>query len=277
MGNHRADRRTSAPTRSVTPAQGGRRKATRRAATPKHPLTGLPILPTVAGSVAVAVAAGGAMSDQAVASSDVSTAKLNRLSAVALAPALGDRAMAISRDSDRIAEEDAAQAELKDQVTEDAAARTATLEQLALSAGRQARKLKLNQWFLPVAPVDYHLTARFGSGGGLWAHGHTGLDFAGDTGSDIMAVANGTITEVGWAGAYGNRTIETLEDGTEIWYCHQTSTLVNVGDVVHGGEHIGELGSTGNTTGPHLHLEVRPGGGNPIDPFTALVYHGLHP
>jgi murein DD-endopeptidase MepM/ murein hydrolase activator NlpD len=103
------------------------------------------------------------------------------------------------------------------------------------------------------------------------------LDFAGDTGSDIMAVANGTITEVGWAGAYGYRTIETLEDGTEIWYCHQTSTLVKVGDVVHGGEHIGEMGSTGNTTGPHLHLEVRPGGENPIDPFTALVYHGLHP
>ena len=52
---------------------------------------------------------------------------------------------------------------------------------------------------------------------------HTGLDFAAPTGTPIIAVANGTITETGYAGAYGNRTVETLDDGTELWYCHQTA------------------------------------------------------
>ena len=69
----------------------------------------------------------------------------------------------------------------------------------------------------------------------------------------------------------------THEDGTEIWYCHQSSIGVDVGDTVTGGEVIGNVGSTGNSTGPHLHLEVRPGGGDPVDPYSALVYHGITP
>ena len=113
--------------------------------------------------------------------------------------------------------------------------------------------------------------------GGLWSSNHTGLDFAAPTGSTITAVANGTITKTGYAGAYGNQTIETLEDGTELWYCHQSEIGVTVGQKVLAGQKVGLVGSTGNTTGPHLHLEVRPGGGDPVDPFTALVYHGLQP
>jgi len=69
--------------------------------------------------------------------------------------------------------------------------------------------------------------------------------------------------------------LATLEDGTEIWYCHQTSFLVGVGDAVRGGETIGTVGSTGNSTGPHLHIEVRPGGGDPVDPYEAFIVHGL--
>ncbi len=69
----------------------------------------------------------------------------------------------------------------------------------------------------------------------------------------------------------------TLEDGTELWYAHQTSYIVSVGQDVRAGEVVGYVGSTGNSTGSHLHLEVRPGGGDPVDPYTALVYHGLTP
>ena len=113
--------------------------------------------------------------------------------------------------------------------------------------------------------------------GGLWSSNHTGLDFATASGTPIVAVANGVITKTGSAGAYGNQTIETLDDGTEIWYCHQTTIGVSPGERVIGGQQIGTVGSTGNTTGPHLHLEVRPGGGDPVDPFQALVFHGVTP
>ena len=278
MGNHRADRRDTTSVRTTARAAGGRRKATRRSSIPKHPLTGLPLLPAVAGSVAVAVAAGGVLSGQASAVDEtvVSTAKLNRLSAVAIAPALNDRAVAISRDADRLEAEQEVEQKVAADIAEKASARTDRLVSLSRSADRQAKLLKLNRWHIPVDPSDYRLTAHFGQYG-LWSSMHTGLDFAGPTGTEIDAVANGTITEVGWAGAYGNRTIQTLDDGTEIWYCHQSAVNVSVGDVVRGGEAIGRIGSTGHTTGPHLHLEVRPGGGDPIDPFTALVYHGLHP
>ena len=83
--------------------------------------------------------------------------------------------------------------------------------------------------------------------GGLWVSNHTGLDFAAPTGTPIVAVATGTITETGWAGSYGNRTIETLKDGTEIWYAHQSVISVHEGEAVRGGQQIGNIGSTGNT------------------------------
>jgi murein DD-endopeptidase MepM/ murein hydrolase activator NlpD len=135
-------------------------------------------------------------------------------------------------------------------------------------------KLLLNMWHLPVA--SYHLTARFGDYG-LWSSYHTGLDFAAPSGTPIYAVANGTISSASYDGSYGNKTVETLEDGTELWYCHQTSFVVSVGETVHAGELIGYIGSTGHVTGPHLHLEVRPGGGDPVDPYSALVVHGVTP
>jgi len=133
----------------------------------------------------------------------------------------------------------------------------------------------MNQWTLPVD--GYHLTATFGQSSSLWASVHTGLDFAAPSGTPIHAIANGVVTSVGYDGAYGNKTVITLDDGTELWFCHQTSFVVAEGDVVRAGELIGYVGSTGNVTGPHLHLEVRPGAGDPVDPYEALRVHGLQP
>lgn len=124
---------------------------------------------------------------------------------------------------------------------------------------------------------DYRLSAGFGQSGPLWKSIHTGLDFGASTGTDLVAVADGTVTEVADAGAYGNRTILTLEDGTEVWYCHQLTTLVSVGQTLEIGEPLGLVGSTGNSTGPHLHLEIRPDGGAPIDPAAWLAGHGVAP
>ncbi len=107
-------------------------------------------------------------------------------------------------------------------------------------------------------------------------HAHR-LDFAAPAGTPIASIANGVVSSTAYDGVYGNKTVVTLEDGTEVWYCHQTGFSVSAGDQVSSGQTIGTVGSTGNSTGPHLHLEVRPGAGDPVDPFTALAVHGLNP
>jgi murein DD-endopeptidase MepM/ murein hydrolase activator NlpD len=115
----------------------------------------------------------------------------------------------------------------------------------------------------------------FGQCSYLWANCHTGEDFSAPSGTPVLAVAAGVVTEAGYDGSYGYKTVITHEDGTETWYAHQTQILVSVGETVGAGEQIGTVGSTGNSTGPHLHLEVRPGGGDPVDPVEALRVRGV--
>jgi murein DD-endopeptidase MepM/ murein hydrolase activator NlpD len=148
------------------------------------------------------------------------------------------------------------------------------LAEFAAMAERQSKKIALNRWVLPVTPSI--TTATFGEYG-LWASYHTGLDFNGSEGQSFVSIANGVVTSVGYDGSYGNKTVVTLEDGTEIWYCHQSSFGVSEGEEVRAGEVIGYIGSTGNVTGSHLHIEVRPGGGDPVDPHAAFVVHGVTP
>ena len=165
---------------------------------------------------------------------------------------------------------------LEKQAKEQVAQREAALQTLKNKVQANAQELRRNQWVVPVS--GYHLTARFGQRSGLWSSGfHTGLDFAGPSGSTILSVARGTVKSVGYEGAYGNRTVITLEDGTDIWYCHQSRIGVTPGEQIDPGQIIGFTGSTGNVTGPHLHLEVHPGGGSAVDPYPVLVQHGVRP
>ncbi|MCQ9181936.1 M23 family metallopeptidase [Streptomyces sp. IBSBF 2953] len=158
-----------------------------------------------------------------------------------------------------------------------AAAKKKAAEEAAEKA-EAARLAELaKQFTLPTS--SYTITSTFGQAGSLWSSGyHTGLDFAAPTGTLIKAVHSGTVTEAGWAGSYGYRTILTLDDGTELWFCHQSSIKVSVGQKVSTGEVIGRVGATGNVTGAHLHLEVHPDG-NPtgIDPAAWLHSKGLNP
>jgi murein DD-endopeptidase MepM/ murein hydrolase activator NlpD len=128
---------------------------------------------------------------------------------------------------------------------------------------------------LPVA--HYRLTGRFGDRSGLWSTVHTGLDFAAPSGTPIRSVAAGTVLSTGYDGRYGEKTVIRLADGTELWFCHQSRIDVRVGEQVGRGRVVGAIGSTGNVTGPHLHLEVHPGGGDPVDPFAWLRSRGLRP
>ena len=287
MGNHRADHRgpkrvavdpTPAPTRSGSRSAGGKRKAARgRTSAPSF----LPSAPTVIGAVAILAAAGGAVAfgqgqlpggNDNLALSSGSSEVLN--GSDAYGDASDARTLAVSRDSRRQALEDKANSSVQAAVEQQADTRSGKLLQLADSAEKRADQIAENLWVLPT--VGYHLTARFGQVG-LWSSVHTGLDFAAPSGTPIYAIANGVITETGYDGSYGNKTVETLPDGTEIWYCHQTTIGVSVGEKVTQSEQIGTVGSTGHTTGPHVHIEVRPGGGDPVDPYPEFVYHGVTP
>lgn len=188
------------------------------------------------------------------------------------------RDVAISRGYQRrpLADRPTASAESAEAEAErHASAREKALAQLRTLAAKRSEEIKARQWVLPVH--GYRLTARFGQGGGLWSRDHTGLDFAAPYGTSIHSVAHGIVTETGYDGAYGLKTVITHDDGTQTWYCHQATVDVSVGQEVQAGQPIGAVGMTGNTTGPHLHLEVRPNPETPIDPYSALVSHGLHP
>jgi len=281
MGSHRAEHRSRHRPEAGSPTVGGRRKAekARRFTRWFRRSSRLPSLPTLVGLAALVAAATGAVTvdNEPVAASAIQFSPQGRVlsGTDAIGFVGGPRERAISRDSERQALQDAADAQLEQAAEQQADERNAELRSLGRAAETRAGEIAKNQWQLPT--TGYHLTARFGMAGGLWSSNHTGLDFATASGTPIVAVANGTITKTGSAGAYGNQTIETLADGTEIWYCHQTTIDVQQGQVVTGGQQIGTVGSTGNTTGPHLHLEVRPGGGDPVDPEPALVVHGVTP
>ncbi|MFK0043350.1 peptidoglycan DD-metalloendopeptidase family protein [Streptomyces sp. NPDC090741] len=125
-------------------------------------------------------------------------------------------------------------------------------------------------------PVEQHgLSASFGQAGGMWMSVHTGIDFPVSYGTPVMSATDGTV-RTQWNSAYGNMAIVTSPDGTETWYCHLSSTKIRSGKVK-AGDVIAYSGNSGNSTGPHLHFEVRPGGGAAIDPLPWLRSHGLDP
>ncbi|MFH8678261.1 M23 family metallopeptidase [Streptomyces lydicus] len=137
-----------------------------------------------------------------------------------------------------------------------------------------ARKESLRPKF--VLPVTQHgLSALFGQAGVNWMSVHTGIDFPVSYGTPVMSATDGTV-RTQWNSAYGNMAIVTAPDGTETWYCHLSSTKIRSGSVK-AGEQIAYSGNSGNSTGPHLHFEVRPGGGAAVDPIPWLRSHGLNP
>ena len=141
----------------------------------------------------------------------------------------------------------------------------------AARADAERRALLAESYIKPVASCT--LGAAFGETD-LWANLHTGQDFTAPTGTPVHAVHGGTVSSAGWAGSYGYRVVLTLDDGTELWYCH-LSTMVATEGRVTTGDTVGRVGATGNVPAPHLHLEVRPGGRDPIDPLAWLHSHDV--
>ncbi|MFF8842483.1 M23 family metallopeptidase [Streptomyces sp. NPDC015127] len=159
-----------------------------------------------------------------------------------------------------------------------------TQERLDLKARQEAERKKREaeaarrealrpKFMLPVKQDG--LSAYYGQSGVNWMSLHTGIDFPVQYGTEVLAATDGTV-RTQWNSAYGNMAIVTAADGTETWYCHLSTTKIRSGSVK-AGDVIAYSGNSGNSTGPHLHFEVRPGGGSAIDPLPWLRSHGLDP
>jgi murein DD-endopeptidase MepM/ murein hydrolase activator NlpD len=114
--------------------------------------------------------------------------------------------------------------------------------------------------------------------GANWSRGyHTGVDFPVPTGTSVTSVTEGTVVSAGWAGSFGYEVIVRHPDGIHSQYAHLSAISVSAGQPVSTGQRLGRSGSTGNSTGPHLHFEIRtgPGFGTDIDPVAYLRQRGV--
>ncbi|KUN81755.1 M23 family metallopeptidase [Streptomyces griseoruber] len=131
------------------------------------------------------------------------------------------------------------------------------------------------EWVTPVE--TYTLSAGFGSGGDRWVNRHTGQDFAVPIGTPVRAVGAGRVVRVACGGAFGIQVVIRQADGYCTQYAHLAAVTVDQGERVTAGQWIGQSGASGNSTGPHLHFEVRvtPELGSSIDPVPWLAERGV--
>lgn len=108
-----------------------------------------------------------------------------------------------------------------------------------------------------IKPVSGTITSRFGVRSSIRKSAHTGLDIGVPRGTSVKAAASGTVIYAGYKGSYGNLVIISHGNGVQTYYGHCDKLLVSAGDTVSQGAEIAKSGSTGNSTGPHLHFEVR--------------------
>jgi murein DD-endopeptidase MepM/ murein hydrolase activator NlpD len=115
-------------------------------------------------------------------------------------------------------------------------------------------------------PASGSISSKFGR---RWGRQHEGIDIAASTGTNVYAFMNGKVTFSGTQGGYGKLVIIDHGNGIKSYYGHNSKLLAKVGQTVSKGTHIAEVGNTGNSTGPHLHFEIRKNG-TPVNPYTYL-------
>ncbi|ELP68067.1 transglycosylase family protein [Streptomyces turgidiscabies] len=128
------------------------------------------------------------------------------------------------------------------------------------------------------SPVSAATGTPYHKAGSSWSKGyHTGVDFPVPTGTSVRAVGVGEVVDAGWGGSFGYQVVIRHSDGRYSQYAHLSAISVRAGQSVSAGQRIGRSGSTGNSTGPHLHFEVRtgPGFGSDIDPVAYLRAGGV--
>ncbi|WP_411152730.1 M23 family metallopeptidase [Streptomyces sp. A30] len=150
----------------------------------------------------------------------------------------------------------------------------------AQTTAQTAAAKKAASWVDPVQ--KYTLSASFAQAGGMWQSTHSGQDFAVASGTKVLATHGGTVVKAGGNGAgdgpaYGNAVVIKHGNGTYSQYAHLSRIDVNVGQVVKTGQRIALSGNTGNSSGPHLHFEIRTTAnyGTAIDPVAFLRSKGV--
>ncbi|MGR4884789.1 M23 family metallopeptidase [Streptomyces sp. LARHCF249] len=150
----------------------------------------------------------------------------------------------------------------------------------AAGAGNTAKASKTGLWDKPVE--KYTLSATYGKGGSMWASKHSGQDFAVPTGTPVDAVAAGTVVKAGPNGggdgpAYGNAVVIKHANNMYSQYAHLSKIQVKVGQKVAVDQQIALSGNTGNSSGPHLHFEIRttPNYGSSVNPVAFLRTVGV--
>ncbi|MEU9297010.1 M23 family metallopeptidase [Streptomyces sp. NPDC048266] len=189
---------------------------------------------------------------------------------------LVDRISAQAAAQEQEAFEAAAKAKAEAEAKRKAEARAKEIREAAERAAREAERRRLASFQLPVA--GSYVSTGYQTGGSLWSSGsHSGVDFHAGYGSRVVSVGSGTVVEAGWGGAYGNNIVIRMNDGTYTQYGHLSSIGVYVGQSVEPGQQIGISGSTGNSTGPHLHFEARTSSeyGSDINPISYLRARGV--
>ncbi|MFJ5827686.1 M23 family metallopeptidase [Streptomyces sp. NPDC093089] len=172
-------------------------------------------------------------------------------------------------------------AQVKAAAAKAAAQKAATVKAVAVKATPvKAAKKATPSWVKPV--TSYTLTASYNQGGAMWAHKHSGQDFAVPVGTPVKAAGAGTVVKAGPNGggdgpAYGNAIVVKHANGKYSQYAHLSKIKVNVGQKVAAGQQIALSGNTGNSSGPHLHFEIRttPNYGSALNPAAFLRSHGV--
>jgi murein DD-endopeptidase MepM/ murein hydrolase activator NlpD len=194
-----------------------------------------------------------------------------------LADTIDAQAAAQEREAVEARERAEAAARAKAEAKRKAEARAKEIREAKERAAREAERKRLNSFQLPIA--GSYVTTGYQAGGSLWSSGsHSGVDFRAASGSRVVSVGSGTVVEAGWGGAYGNNVVIRMNDGTYTQYGHLSAISVSVGQSVTPGQQIGLSGSTGNSTGPHLHFEARTSAdyGSDINPVAYLRARGVN-
>ncbi|MFE0652399.1 M23 family metallopeptidase [Streptomyces sp. NPDC059534] len=210
------------------------------------------------------------------ADTDNRSAEDTGLTQVITEDSLADRLNAQAAAQEREAFEAVAKAKAQAEAKRKAEARAKEIRLERERAAREAERRRLNSFQLPVA--GSYVSTGYKTGGSLWSSGsHSGVDFHAAYGTQVVSVGSGTVVEAGWGGAYGSNIVIRMNDGTFTQYGHLSSIGVHVGQTVEPGEQIGVSGSSGNSTGPHLHFEARTTAeyGSDINPVAYLRARGV--